>query len=674
MIAPSRGATGAPPPRRASSSPSTGPRTPARSSSARSSGGPDDLRAAAPAGAGAPPAPGPRRRRDRGLRRRARARAARRHRLRGPRRRPRARAEPRRQGEPAAARRRRSARCRRVLRAAATAPGVHRLRALALARDLGAEERVDRVEAYGALLGDADCDMRRAAARRLGEIGDPAALPRLAQGCAGAGRVEGVLRQDEVRAVVRRRRGRGGRAAASRRRACPRRAPAPARAAVRNWASASTRDAPTRRRRTGRRRAKRPPRTASEEARMARKDGFSVEATGVAPLRDRGGRARAAGVRGGPPRRRRARSRARRAPRRRPARRRARAERFEGKAGPGAAAPDPRAQPRRAACSCSASAPARGAGARSRRDGFEPLRMAAGRRPRRRQGRGALARDRAPGRRRRRRARRRARRGGGGAPRRLRVPAATRPRRSAVPRLETVRVAVPAGRERAREVRDALALAARSRAPSAWARDLVNLGPADCTPDPSRRRGARARPRGRPRASRCAGHEGDRGAPDGDVPRRDARLGRAAAARHRELASPAARRAKRRPLVLVGKAITFDSGGLSLKPTESMVTMNTDMAGSAAVLGTMRVVAALRPAVPGPRRAGRLREHAGRPRLQAVRRARRVRRTDGRDHQHRRRGAARPRRRHRVGGAPLEAGGDDRTSRRSPARAWSRSG
>jgi len=66
-----------------------------------------------------------------------------------------------------------------VLRAAAAAPGIHRLRALALARDLGAEDRVDRTQAYGELLADADCDVRRAAARRLGEIGDPAALPRL---------------------------------------------------------------------------------------------------------------------------------------------------------------------------------------------------------------------------------------------------------------------------------------------------------------------------------------------------------------------------------------------------------------------------------------------------------------------------------------------------------------
>jgi serine/threonine-protein kinase len=38
---------------------------------------------------------------------------------------------------------------------------------------------VDRVEAYAGLLEDGDCDVRRAAARRLGEIGDPAALPRL---------------------------------------------------------------------------------------------------------------------------------------------------------------------------------------------------------------------------------------------------------------------------------------------------------------------------------------------------------------------------------------------------------------------------------------------------------------------------------------------------------------
>lgn len=40
-------------------------------------------------------------------------------------------------------------------------------------------------------------------------------------------------------------------------------------------------------------------------------------------------------------------------------------------------------------------------------------------------------------------------------------------------------------------------------------------------------------------------------------------------------------------VLLVGKGITFDSGGLSLKPPDSMITMKTDMSGAAAVLGTM---------------------------------------------------------------------------------------
>jgi leucyl aminopeptidase len=40
-------------------------------------------------------------------------------------------------------------------------------------------------------------------------------------------------------------------------------------------------------------------------------------------------------------------------------------------------------------------------------------------------------------------------------------------------------------------------------------------------------------------------------------------------------------------VVLVGKGITFDSGGLSLKPPEGMTTMKTDMSGAAAVIATM---------------------------------------------------------------------------------------
>jgi leucyl aminopeptidase len=46
-------------------------------------------------------------------------------------------------------------------------------------------------------------------------------------------------------------------------------------------------------------------------------------------------------------------------------------------------------------------------------------------------------------------------------------------------------------------------------------------------------------------------------------------------------------------VVLVGKGITFDSGGLSLKPPDSMKTMKTDMSGAAAVLATMSALADL---------------------------------------------------------------------------------
>jgi leucyl aminopeptidase len=52
-----------------------------------------------------------------------------------------------------------------------------------------------------------------------------------------------------------------------------------------------------------------------------------------------------------------------------------------------------------------------------------------------------------------------------------------------------------------------------------------------------------------------------------------------------------------RTLVLAGKGITFDSGGLSLKPPKSMEWMKSDMGGAAAVLGALQAIAALRPAV-----------------------------------------------------------------------------
>jgi leucyl aminopeptidase len=50
-------------------------------------------------------------------------------------------------------------------------------------------------------------------------------------------------------------------------------------------------------------------------------------------------------------------------------------------------------------------------------------------------------------------------------------------------------------------------------------------------------------------------------------------------------------------VALVGKGITFDSGGLSLKPPGSMETMKQDMAGAAAVCGVMAAVGRLKPGV-----------------------------------------------------------------------------
>jgi leucyl aminopeptidase len=51
-------------------------------------------------------------------------------------------------------------------------------------------------------------------------------------------------------------------------------------------------------------------------------------------------------------------------------------------------------------------------------------------------------------------------------------------------------------------------------------------------------------------------------------------------------------------LALVGKGITFDTGGISLKPGENMDAMKYDMSGGATVIGAMRSIALLKPSVP----------------------------------------------------------------------------
>ena len=157
-------------------------------------------------------------------------------------------------------------------------------------------------------------------------------------------------------------------------------------------------------------------------------------------------------------------------------------------------------------------------------------------------------------------------------------------------------VAAGEGAERDRAVKDSVALARKISGAVGWARDLVNLPPMDCTPS-ALADAARA-------LARDAGLEVEvRGPKEIEALKMGMFLGVARGSAEpprlvRVSWVPKGAAAKRPPLVLVGKAITFDSGGLSLKPTDSMVTMNTDMAGSAAVIGALSVVAHLAPPFP----------------------------------------------------------------------------
>ena len=61
---------------------------------------------------------------------------------------------------------------------------------------------------------------------------------------------------------------------------------------------------------------------------------------------------------------------------------------------------------------------------------------------------------------------------------------------------------------------------------------------------------------------------------------------------------PAGNQSQTAHLGLVGKGVTFDSGGLSIKPADGMEKMKYDMAGGAAMIGAMRAIAQLKPPIP----------------------------------------------------------------------------
>ena len=91
------------------------------------------------------------------------------------------------------------------------------------------------------------------------------------------------------------------------------------------------------------------------------------------------------------------------------------------------------------------------------------------------------------------------------------------------------------------------------------------------------------------------------------------------------------------PVVLVGKGITFDSGGISIKPAAEMDEMKYDMCGAASVLGVFKALAELQARHQRRRPDSFLRKPAQQPRGETGRRGHQHERPDHRDPQHRRR-------------------------------------
>ena len=123
----------------------------------------------------------------------------------------------------------------------------------------------------------------------------------------------------------------------------------------------------------------------------------------------------------------------------------------------------------------------------------------------------------------------------------------------------------------------------------------------------------------------------------------------------------AGRRATSAPLAFVGKGVTFDTGGISIKPAAGMEDMKWDMAGAGAVIGAMQALAARKAKVNVVGVVGLVENM---PSGTAQRPGDIVKSMSGQTievHQHRRRGPARARRRALVLPGPLQAAGDDRS-------------
>ncbi|MBL9039488.1 MAG: leucyl aminopeptidase [Archangium sp.] len=165
------------------------------------------------------------------------------------------------------------------------------------------------------------------------------------------------------------------------------------------------------------------------------------------------------------------------------------------------------------------------------------------------------------------------------------------------PRVDRVQLLLPSLVKKTPEMTAAVVLGQQVADATNWARTLVNEPPGTMTPTL-----LADEAKAMAKASGLAIHIGDRKKID------ELKMGMFLGVARGSIEEPRlvhlsyvpkdAEHAKRAPVCIVGKAITFDSGGLSLKPSDAMIDMKTDMAGSAAMLGAMKVIAQLAPPFP----------------------------------------------------------------------------
>ena len=157
-----------------------------------------------------------------------------------------------------------------------------------------------------------------------------------------------------------------------------------------------------------------------------------------------------------------------------------------------------------------------------------------------------------------------------------------------------------------------------------------------------------------------------RAPPHGRVPGRR-RRGRHAARPDHPAPPPAAHAAQPAVVLgLVGKGLTFDTGGYSLKPARSMTGMKFDMSGAAAVLEATAAIAELELPIEVVTVVGAVREPVSATGMRPDDVVARRERQDDRDHQHRRRGPA------RAGRLPAPRPHAGRDPRRRPGHAHRR--